>query len=234
MLLSDKLVNDNERDHVEYGDDEPCLPGDENRSCHNNYRNHNKTALNPNMFTLWSVNILHSNKRVDALAAEIKKRITGDSEGQVPLIIAVQDMYYKQAFYGIPGYNLWYSVDGTFTEDGYKLTSLEGIWRVTIAKSLTSLRYAKQAVLNALKVLLDLQELCSTIIDKLKDAYKDLACIEDIGFKKCKDTIADARSSLLVTKPTIIRAMAIIDGAKDKGLDNGNTLGNASTALKNA
>jgi hypothetical protein len=64
---------------------------------------HNDT---PSKITIWGVSVNRPHERVKALCGEVNKRIYGESLGSLPLVIAVQDLCYKQAFHGIPGYQV--------------------------------------------------------------------------------------------------------------------------------
>ncbi|OBS26019.1 hypothetical protein FPOA_06550 [Fusarium poae] len=65
--------------------------------------------------TIWSVNLKRSPKRVNHLEYAIYNK--GINR---PHVIACQDPCTSQVYRGLPGYNLWCSTEGVFTEDHYR------------------------------------------------------------------------------------------------------------------
>ncbi|KAF5626223.1 hypothetical protein F52700_8940 [Fusarium sp. NRRL 52700] len=115
MFLDDEDEEDSpDEDYRELLNDERCIEFLDQSSCHDHPDN-----TTPDRLLIWQANVKKCDTRVKALCTEVDRRLYGESPRPLPHVIAVQDLCYKQAFHGIPGYHVWYLSDGQFTEADY-------------------------------------------------------------------------------------------------------------------
>ncbi|KAF5637085.1 hypothetical protein F25303_8025 [Fusarium sp. NRRL 25303] len=192
MSLSDDDEQDNpHQDYRELLNDERCVDLLDQGACHDHPDNNT-----PGTLLIWQANIKRCEPRVKALCTEIDRRLYGESPRPLPHVIAVQDLCYKQAFHGIPGYHVWYLSGGQFTEEDYDPDAQHKKWTKVIDKCLEALQRAEVAINVSRPSLGPASITAQRTNDTLVFAHKRLSDIRQMTFTN-EDTTAIAKSTLL-------------------------------------
>ncbi|KAI1047149.1 hypothetical protein LB505_010119 [Fusarium chuoi] len=179
------------QDYRELLNDERCVDLLDQGACHDHPDN--KT---PDTLLIWQANIKRCELRVKALCTEIDRRLYGESPRPLPHVIAVQDLGYKQAFHGIPGYHVWYLSDGQFTEEDYEPDVHHKKWTKVIDQCLEALQRAEVAIHVSRPSLGPASITAQRTYDTLVFAHKRLSDIREMTFTN-QDTTTMAKSILL-------------------------------------
>ncbi|KAF5641733.1 uncharacterized protein FTJAE_3992 [Fusarium tjaetaba] len=205
MSLDDDDEQDSpHQDYRELLNDERCVNLLDQGACHDHPDN-----TTPDNLLIWQANIKRCDKRVEALCTEINSRLYGESPRPLPQVIAVQDMCYKQAFHGIPGYHVWYLSDGQFTEADYEPDAQHRKWAKIVDKCLEALDRAQVAINVSQPWLPPTSITAQQANPRLAGARESLSDLREIAFAN-EDTAIMAKSALLCIANTLSSVQTMV------------------------
>ncbi|KAG5794596.1 hypothetical protein H9Q69_006358 [Fusarium xylarioides] len=207
MSLDDDDEQDSPpEDYRELPNDERCVNLLDQGGCHDHPDNNT-----PNNLLIWQANIKRCDKRVEALGTEINRRLYGESLRPLPQVIAVQDLCYKQAFHGIPGYHVWYLSDGQFTEEDYDPDAQHRKWAKIIDKCLEALDRAQVAIKVSRPWLPPTSITTQQANSRFASAHEALSSLREITFTN-EDAAVIAKSTLLCVSTTLSSVQNMVTG----------------------